>query len=559
MKLTKLRKFTSWSGTKFSKEKRQAGKGKTTPLPAAKKNASSSCSSNSFHNGSKHENVSAAKEENKLIRVNEANQTTTQPGVLSNMEEDRPCFLFEDNEDDNINDKNFIPGNPDFKHPQTAKLVILAPGVPNADHAIPHISSQNNLFHPPQEIMVDHLAVPPSPMREPNVNVITSPSMGKRLLDDYHPGIFLNFQESSSPREITSHNHCLGDPVGDIAMQRQLMDAQRLVRIILGKPLNKDNDEILGASSILQAIRSYALMKAELIGLRKKQEIIDGDPPAILQTIGSPTATTPSTTRTDIYGSRMSRFQKGISNCDSLCESMGHQSAQSNADLDFLNASALEQANQIIKRLQAELTTANRAIVELTEGGKDCQTSTQLIHQIEPTEQHPQNDQQPGELVVEEMQQDENLDEDGHYCRDTKEFLSEIDCSQQLIPNDEHHDETVLEETKQDGSLDLLLDEIVLIPQRILTKDMVREKLELYYHSIAQNSSENEILEIKKVMRHSQEESDRRILEMENKLKLQDQEHKEQLLEIILNKERIADTQIKQKQTTVLKELSDNT
>ena len=238
---------------------------------------------------------------------------------------------------------------------------------------------------------------------------------------------------------------------------------------------------------------------------------------------------------------------------------MGHQSAQSNADLDFLNASALEQANQIIKRLQAELTTANRAIVELTEGGKDCQTSTQLIHQIEPTEQHPQNDQQPGELVVEEMQQDENLDEDGHYCRDTKEFLSEIDCSQQLIPNDEHHDETVLEETKQDGSLDLLLDEIVLIPQRILTKDMVREKLELYYHSIAQNSSENEILEIKKVMRHSQEESDRRILEMENKLKLQDQEHKEQLLEIILNKERIADTQIKQKQTTVLKELSDNT
>ena len=102
-------------------------------------------------------------------------------------------------------------------------------------------------------------------------------------------------------------------------MHRQLMDAQRLIRIILGKPLNKDQNP-LGANSILQAIRSFALMKAELIELRKKQEIIDGDPPAILQTLGSPAVTTPSTARTGACVLRRLDVQSQINDGHKTCE-----------------------------------------------------------------------------------------------------------------------------------------------------------------------------------------------------------------------------------------------
>jgi len=276
----KFKKFTSWTGNRASKEKRQAGKGKNTKSTPEKKGSNSGCSPTSLRNSSEEcveksqrgIGMPATEEEWKSNKVDEAKPTTTEKGLLSNMGEDRPCFLFEDNEDDNANERNCgnnndnVKAESDFNEPRISKLMIPSPMTPKAAMDVPHISSPKNLFHPPQEIMVDHLAVPPSPMREPNVNVITSPSMGKNLLDDYRPSMFLNFQDSS-PREIEPHGHCIGDPVGDIAMQRQLMDAQRLVRIILGKTVHK-NEQILGASSILQAIRSYALMKAELIDLR---------------------------------------------------------------------------------------------------------------------------------------------------------------------------------------------------------------------------------------------------------------------------------------------------
>eukprot|EP00980_Cylindrotheca_fusiformis_P014969 scaffold4095_cov117-Cylindrotheca_fusiformis.AAC.26 len=69
----------------------------------------------------------------------------------------------------------------------------------------------------------------------------------------------------------------LGDPLGDIGMKTQLWDAQRLVRVILEKP---QSDQPLDSGSILKAIRSYALMKAELVQLRRQQE--SQDPPTIM-------------------------------------------------------------------------------------------------------------------------------------------------------------------------------------------------------------------------------------------------------------------------------------
>lgn len=552
----KFKKFISW------KEKRQAAKGKSTPSTPEKKSASSggspTCVRNSseerMHMSPRLESVPAREGEFKSNKGDVAQPTTRQAGLLSNMEEDRPCFLFEDDEDDNVNDRNHdnnkdnVKADSDLKDLQLSKLMMPTPMTPNAEIDAPLISSRKNLFHrPPQEIMVDHLAVPPSPMREPNVNVVTSPSMEKNLLDDYRPSMFLNF-EDSSPRDVAPHAHCVGDPVGDIAMHRQLMDAQRLVRIILGKPLHK-NQQILGASAILQAIKSYALMKAELMDLRKKQEVIDGDPPAILQTLGSPAVTTPSTTRTGMGGPRTTPgLEMGIKINDSVCESIGHESAQSKANLDPPITSALEQANETIRRLQEELTTANRNILELK--GNSFQNSTKVTSQVEQSEQRTQNKHQPGEVVKEEPEFDKNPE------RQDEMLTTEIEGSQQSIEND---DQRELEETKQDGGLDLLLNEIVLIPQRVLTKDVVREKLELYYHNVAQNSFEVQILEMKKKMRQSQEESDRQIQEMETKLKLQKQEYKQQMREIISNNEQITDAKRNQNQNTVLIELSHNT
>ncbi len=571
----KFKKFTSWTGNRVSKDKRQSAKGENITSTQEKKSSSSGCSPTNIRNKSEEcveksferVGMSATKEERKSNKVDVAKPTRTQKGLLSNMGEDRPCFLFDDNEDDNANErdygnnKNNMKANSDFNEPQISKLMIASPMTPKAAIDVPHISSPKNLFHPPQEIMVDHLAVPPSPMREPNVNVITSPSMGKNLLDDYRPSMFLNFQDSS-PLETEPHGHCIGDPVGDIAMQRQLMDAQRLVRIILGKTVHK-SQQILGASSILQAIRSYALMKAELIDLRQKQEIADGDPPAILQTIGSPAVTTPSTTRTGMCGARTPGLETGIKINDSICESIVDEIGHSSANLNTPIASDLKQANETIRRLQEELTIANRTLLEL-KSAMGFQNSTTMTHvKLEQSEYLTQNHHQPDEYILQEPELSKNLEarrqsEEGAklYCSDAQKQLSEIEGSQQSMKND---DQSEQEESKQDGGLDLLLNEIILIPQHVLTKDIVREKLELYCHNAAQNSSNSQILEMEEKMRRSREESERRIREIETKLKLQEQEHMQQMQEMISDKEQTACAKRDLIQNTILVELSHNT
>jgi hypothetical protein len=563
MKLMKL--AASWSATKASKERRQAGKGKSV-VPGDEGIANCNATSDKIRNSSeqptglspKYESAPIDKEGNKLKDGDVVKSTTTNTNGSSKIKGDRACFLFEDNEDDDVNENNHgkkkgkITIESNLNNPQRTQMGNPTPLTPKADLDAPVICTPKQLFHPPQEIMIDHLAVPPSPMRDPTVNGTTSP---KRLLDDYHPGTFLSYRESSQ-REAAPHHHLPGDPVGDIAMQRQLMDAHRLVRIILGKP-NK-SQQVLGASSILQAIRSYALMKAELIDLRKKQEIMDGDPPAILQALGSPAATTPSTTRTGFCSPRTSCVKTPIHNNESTCESKEFKSAHGDASLDAPIASGLDQAKKNIGQLQEELATANATIAELREKMKgedgeknDCQKNT-----IVETKSSTTNDQQYTELVVGEPKHDENSDterqEDVSDCISTTTVVKENEEAKE-------HDHVVLEELKQDGTLDLLLDEIILIPQRLLTRDNVRQKLELYYDTINRHSSENQLLEMEERMRQLQLESDTRILELENKMKQQDQEHKKQIGTIMMEKDQIVDTKTEESKNTILMELSHNT
>ncbi len=477
----KLKKLTSWPGRKLRA---------TSLSPKKKSPKTEKCESSP-----RHERESTLKEEDKLIEDKENNPKTKQTRALSNMHDARPCFLFEDNEDEN---------EVGVKTSQLPKFLMPNPiaKAPKSNQATSNVSSPSK---PPLEIMVDHLAVPPSPMREPNVNVIHSPSMGKRLLDDFQPSSFLE----SSPREIPTYNPCIGDPLGDIAMHRQLMDAQRLVRIILGKPFSK-SQEILDGNSILQAIRSFALMKAELMNLRKKQEIDDGDPPAILEALGSPTATTPGTAQTGaFFGDQTSDLQDD-NDCGKSCESVGHQSAESNEKLDSPITSSPEEPNEMIRRLQAELATANRTISELKEkmeGRNANQNTTTAIHQVKSSQQQAEGNQQ--QLIVEEKRQDESPNH--RELLESNEVVVANEGSQQLAENDR----TDQEESKQDGALDLLL-----------------ERME-------------------KKMQLMKVESDKRILEMENQLKRQEENHKKQLDEMVLKKDHTAESPI-----SVLKQLS---
>ena len=196
------------------------------------------------------------------------------------------------------------------------------------------------------------------------------------------------------------------------------------------------------------------------------------------------------------------------------------------------------------------------------EEGRNCRDTTKLINTIKDTEPSTENnDQEHNKLIFEESKEDHDKTERGKERRDSSNAAKSRNINEDenhSTRNDQQHDNLVVEESKQDGNLDLLLDEIVLIPQRVLTKDMVREKLELYYQTFTRHSSDSQIVEMKK-MRQSQEELDKRILEMENKMKLQDQEHKKQIQAITTDKNHSLDTQSEKNKNTVLMELSHNT
>ena len=195
------------------------------------------------------------------------------------------------------------------------------------------VEGTKRFFKPPKEVTIDPFAVPPSPMRDPfqhlpQNNMLPNDGDEDNNNNNNSDGVLLNFDPQQQQQQhlqkknlfspsFQDDNYCLGDPVGDIAMKRQLLDAQRLVRLILGKPLCGDQP-LLETSTILQAIRSFAMMKQELIDLRKRQEEQDGDPPAILQSLASPattttTTTTPAastTTRTPTNTTNMFSFQQ---------------------------------------------------------------------------------------------------------------------------------------------------------------------------------------------------------------------------------------------------------
>ncbi|KAG7352908.1 hypothetical protein IV203_008956 [Nitzschia inconspicua] len=315
-----------------------------------------------------------------------------------------------------------------------------------------------SLFRPPKEVMIDPHAVPPSPMKDP-VNMYAQTARSQ----EPHP-LLLNLGNSELPAGSTYH---LGDPVGDIAMKRQIMDAQRLVRIILGKPSSGDQ-HFLETTTILQAIRAFALMKQELVELRKKQEVLDGDPPTILQELASPVGTNTSDARTATTQSPDAFSFRGNSSTTR---------DESSSDL--------EEGNKRIVILEQQLEAAH-----------------DIIHKVGVS-------QEPSTSESGDRQDDKFLDLNAKY--------------QKLL----HNHEAAVEESRR--NLDAVIESVASVPKRVLAKGSVREKLRAYCTAVTNHATQLQIMELEANMQREREESQRRLAELEERLRTQEEAHQREL------------------------------
>lgn len=186
--------------------------------------------------------------------------------------EENDCMLFEDEENNSLEN-----GLRSVELP--AQLLSAVPShkaSPTREHSKTFSSRTQGL---PTEINIDIHAVPPSPIRDPSVAYLNyHDAPPNDLLQPYN-----NYANSGDG--VNAKSNKVSE---DSIIRTQLCDAERLVRVILGKTAP---DKPLENGSILQAIRSYAVMQQELIDLRKRVENIDGDPPAILTNLTSPATT----------------------------------------------------------------------------------------------------------------------------------------------------------------------------------------------------------------------------------------------------------------------------
>lgn len=328
----------------------------------------------------------------------------------------------------------------------TQEEELKKPSISDRDMAKP----PKSLFKPPREITIDPNAVPPSPMKDP-ANMYS-----KARKDPEQPLPLLN----SGNQGATS----VGDPVGDIAMKRQMLDAQRLVRLILGKPLCGDQN-LLESNTILQAIRTFALMKQELGELRQMQEMSDGDPPAILEGLASPLGTNTTGARTETTTSPAMTLATPTM-------------SPATQDTTLLK---LALATNKVQRLEQQLSEANKLIEML---------------------------QQPAGVI---------------------EGCQNVSCLQlnasflQLLRNQE----AIVGESQR--NLDAVVESVASIPKRVLAKDNVREKLKEYCTTVASQATQLQMLEAQTNTKREQDESQRRIAELEAQLREQKEEHERQL------------------------------
>jgi hypothetical protein len=273
-------------------------------------------------------------------------------------------------------------------------------------------------------------------------------------------------------------------------------------RVILGKSNSGGGEHHpLDTINILHAIRSFALMKQELIEFRKQQEVKEGDPPSILQTLGSPGtsdattngASTPRTAASAAPSPRMNGFAAGL---ETQVERPDETPTRPNLSV----ALELVEAKRQIEILEQQLSAANETILELqtekilgrgrrsNSGGGEAANmdSSLLVHET------------PAECDLNLM-----------YERLLLEHKSSV------------------EESKR--NLDMVLEEVASVPRRVLAKDSVREKLKVYVQTVAHHTSNLQHIELQAQLQKSQEDSGARIQALQEQLQRQEDTYHQQL------------------------------
>lgn len=211
-----------------------------------------------------------------LILTNDMQVAKTYPAKASS-----DVFFDEEDEYDDASPNVGIPAA-QLVMPDLSQPVMALPMDDDDVHSL-----GGSLAGPPSEINIDMEGTPTSPMRDPSV-------------------VFRAVRDAEKSRDRGLLKPLPGDEnmehallLQDGGLKDKLLDAERLVRIILGNTSQRKYTS-LEHGSILQAIKTFAVMKKELIDLRRQQEQNDGDPPAILTDLTSPatiqhaSSTTPS-------------------------------------------------------------------------------------------------------------------------------------------------------------------------------------------------------------------------------------------------------------------------
>lgn len=199
--------------------------------------------------------------------------TTTDDDDIGCQDPEDDCFFDDDDASPDVGIPSAKLEMPDLDWPALALPVDRLEGDDD------EMSVLQSVAGPPSEINIDLCGAPTSPMRDPSVifaaaRVSRTPQDNYGLLDQIHYGDDVMRLDQQ------------------LELETKLCDAERLVRVVIGKPDNaKGNFASLEQGSILEAIRTFAIMKKELLELRQQQERKDGDPLAILTNLTSPAST----------------------------------------------------------------------------------------------------------------------------------------------------------------------------------------------------------------------------------------------------------------------------
>mmetsp|Transcript_25478 Transcript_25478/g.47485 ORF Transcript_25478/g.47485 Transcript_25478/m.47485 type:complete len:289 (-) Transcript_25478:92-958(-) len=239
------------------------------------------------------------------------------------------------------------------------------------------------------------------------------------------------------------------------------------------------------------------MMKQELITLRKRQEEQDGDPPTILETLGSPVASTPASGTSDspFFFNREAKVEESPISC------------------------SLNEARTKIECLEQQLATANDKILKL-EKERDLANANAAVAAITTVS------------TSTSLPSSEDRDSKNEQIQEKKYRNLEAKY-QELIKNHE----MAVEESKR--KLDEVLEEVASVPKKVLAKDSVREKLKTYCKTITSHESQLQFMEMEARMQREREESERRIQELENRLRFQADSHRRQIQKLQASDESI--------------------